>query len=976
MTKENTIWWRGTRIRDELLETSGMVANIQMSLSGVAYGVAGKFPAYRSVEYFGEITHPSPSLVRIAADVAMRLGGRGGQAPSAKPVWRFDQGMGGGKSHALVALYHLASDPAGFAKTDLGSQVFSEASKMVGSGAIDPHLGDPIVVVLPGDQMDPDRPDPEVFGGALTLWERFLFRLYEGDHERWVADKDSISYTEALQRVGRPVLILFDEVMHYVRAVTRSGPTERALEDQAFLVKIMRDTNEVDNCVAVMVMIDSTKDPIALSEFGEKCRRELEEEADRGEVRGDAVTSPSDFASIIRRRLFSELPSSKEISATAARFEEAARDAAWNKEIFAKMRGLGDGDFASLVNRSYPFHPALIHLAEQEWSQIAGFQRVRSTIRVFAATVYAHLRRIAESNGITVEELQSDPTRATDAVWVPELIGPGDIVLSDPDVREALLDSGLIVDNKTAQNYRQVIATDIVDESDASGNARHIDIESAQNPSRSVNPRAAERIATATLLYSLTDRPQGGQGASVPEALAAAFVPDLAFGYGDAEVVLEALKDPLGGLASLEWIPGKGGQPARLYLSTKKTYGMFFRDALNAVTEADRDAVLAERARSLALSSSGPFDTVIFVERPTETASALETIKAASFDQPRKNRLIVLDPRVFSLLNGADDDTRAAIKAAMGLGADRLPVNWASSAVFAVVNTYRRRTAQIAAREFLAAQRVAAREAVRADPDLKAQVQEDVEQKSREFDKQLRAAFQHVVWLADLGNGERGWGEHRFDGDLESALNGSHVWKVLQLHEKAFGVGEFTSTALLHNLRDGDFGKPLSELRDDFWRLPRLALLPGGESDLRSALWSALQKGDVYIAGSDGQVREAKYAGEINLASDGLRLMRQLDEAEDVPDGGDVSEQHEEILVDTSPVRSREKQVSVSGTLVVKPENRDLLRLALDSLKNAIDDGDVSWLQLSIKTTVSEDRAEEIASRSHDAGLTSHTQDL
>ena len=111
MTTKPKPWWHELRLRDELVDTSGTIADIQMSLRAVAYASAGDYPLYHSVDYFGAITHPSPSLRRIGADIAVRLGGHGGQAAAARPVWRFDQGMGGGKSHALVALWHMATNP-------------------------------------------------------------------------------------------------------------------------------------------------------------------------------------------------------------------------------------------------------------------------------------------------------------------------------------------------------------------------------------------------------------------------------------------------------------------------------------------------------------------------------------------------------------------------------------------------------------------------------------------------------------------------------------------------------------------------------------------------------------------------------------------------------------------------------------------------------------------------------------------------
>ena len=208
----------------------------------------------------------------------------------------------------------------------------------------------------------------------------------------------------------------------------------------------------------------------------------------------------------------------------------------------------------------------------------------------------------------------------------------------------------------------------------------------------------------------------------------------------------------------------------------------------------------------------------------------------------------------------------------MGLGSNKLAVNWASSAVFAVVNTHRRRNALIAATVYLAAKRVASRQSVKNDPDLKVQAGEELIRAARDFEKQVRAAYQHIVWLADVGNGQRGWADHRFEGDLETALNGSHVWKVLEATEKAFGIGQFTAKALCHILQDSDYGKPLSELRDDFWRVPRLPLLPNGEQDLREAIWQALRTEKLIIVDSDGIPREAHSSSDLNLSSDIQRL--------------------------------------------------------------------------------------------------------
>ena len=70
------------------------------------------------------------------------------------------------------------------------------------------------------------------------------------------------------------------------------------------------------------------------------------------------------------------------------------------------------------------------------------------------------------------------------------------------------------------------------------------------------------------------------------------------------------------------------------------------------------------------------------------------------------------------------------------------------------------------------------------------------------------------------------------------------MWAKLIEEGKAVGVGTFRSRALLVNLRDDDYGRPLDELRDLFWSSPRLPLLPGGEQDLKEAIFEAVSKGD------------------------------------------------------------------------------------------------------------------------------------
>ena len=433
------------------------------------------------------------------ARVAVRLGVEGSTQTAA--VWRLDQAMGGGKSHGLIGLWHLAAHPTELAPTDLGREVFAATRGIAGDGNVRPDLGKPVCVVLDCDNTTASAED---FGPARLLGERFLWRLFDKDGHRYDQFKEHITskkhLAEALRSTGRPVLILVDEIMDYIRLAAANDP-DGALREMAFLRALLDVVNDVPNCAVVVVMIASDQDDMALNEAGVQCQTELEALLTRN-GRTTAVTGGGDFAEIIQRRLFERLPSRTETDRVADRFLDHMRGP-WATKVFEKLSGSSGPAFRDAVARCYPFHPSLIALAENEWAQHAGFQRVRSTIRLFASTAYEQSRRAAAGD------------------WCPELIDSGDLPLQSHQVRDSLLSSGLVADHRTLSNLREVASVDIVDQHNPDrGVARRLD-KARTEGWRNDNQRAAERMATALFVRSLCPRANGARGATEPELHAA-----------------------------------------------------------------------------------------------------------------------------------------------------------------------------------------------------------------------------------------------------------------------------------------------------------------------------------------------------------------------------------------------------------------------------------------------------------------------
>ena len=973
MTNTIAPWWDVIHLRDEVKASDGAIDDVQMSLHDAVFGTegvgAGRTP-YADAGYYGDITHPTGSLVEFMARIAVRLGVPGSTQTSA--LWRLDQAMGGGKSHGLIGLWHLAAHPEELSRTDLGKQVLSTAESIAGRGNVHSDLGNPICVVLDCDNTTAAEED---FGPAKRLGERFLWRLFDKDGHRYDAFKAHITskakMAEALSSTGRPVLILIDEIMDYVRVAAASDP-DGAVLDMAFLRVLLDVVNDVANCVAVVVMIASDKDNMAMNREGEKHRAELEDLLTRN-ARTTAVTGGGDFAEIIQRRLFNTRPPVEATDATAERFLTGMRGA-WKTKVFKKLGDYRESDFRRRVQRCYPFHPDLIALAEDEWAQHAGFQRVRSIIRVFASAAHEQSRRGAAGE------------------WAPELIDSGDLPLQSNLLKDALLNSGLVADDKTQANLREVASVDIIDQHNPErGAARRLDTLRDEGWSRH-NPRAAERMATALFLRSLCPRANGARGATEAELHAASFVPGGGYGTGDAEAVAAQLLETDEGVASVDVLPGRGGAARRWVFETRKTLAMLTRAEKKTVSDADRDKAVTDRAFEIA--SSGPFGSIVKVDggevpaTGATTEACIGVLEQAGIDDKHQTRLVVLDSRWFSLFNGDDEATREATAAAMGTGPNPMSVQWASSAVFACANTAVRRQARGLAAEWLARERVALLPAVQADEDMKRRARDEAAEAKKRLDNMVRQCYKHIVYLAPKGEFNRDREFLRIRKDTQSALSGADVWGELREERKAFRLGEFDRTVLLHNLRDNDYGRPLSEIRDSFWSNPHKPLLPSGASELRDALYAAIKSDDVELVGPSGEVYQAHTSGDINLSLDSIRIQRAVCPTCGKPsrecEGHPTCEKCHKPLDDCICVKTRPGpepppppgptkrhwQITLNINTALQPEvpYEELVHL-LRELTNRIDDGIVQHINQTTQVTITgeQDAAETIKALAEDA---------
>ncbi|HWG00824.1 MAG TPA: hypothetical protein VG164_03105, partial [Trebonia sp.] len=214
-----------------------------------------------------------------------------------------------------------------------------------------------------------------------------------------------------------------------------------------------------------------------------------------------------------------------------------------------------------------------------------------------------------------------------------------------------------------------------------------------------------------------------------------------------------------------------------------------------------------------------------------------------------------------------------------------------------------------------------------------------------------------------------------------------------------FDVSALDAKALLHNLNDGDYERPLDEVRDLFWSAPRMPLLPGGDSDLQRAIFQALEAGSLRLVGADGLDRVVTRPGEIGVGQSSLRLAKPKaagdaaggtgnDSTAKTGSGGSDSSgsgtsgagSGSGSTTDTSEsggdggdgdAAAGEQELAFTlMTSLTDDTKRDSVRMLLRDLTNVVDEGKASYAQLMVKVIVDTSVADGIADDIRATGAT------
>ena len=388
---------------------------------------------YRDPVEFFRRTYLTESLNKLLVGGIERLAGWGGD-----PVVQLQTNFGGGKTHSMLALYHLFSGvrPASLPGVE---------SLLTDSGATE--LPSVRRVVLVGNKISPGNPVTKKDGTVVrTLWGEIAWELGGSEaYARIAADDERASnpgdrLRELFNDYG-PCLILIDEWVAYARqlhddADLPGGDFETHFTFAQALTEAARAS---DNCLLLISLpaSDGASSPQLQADDvevggirGRDALERLRNVIGRVESSWRPATAEEGFE-IVRRRLFEPIAGPDEYKArdvTARAFSEL-----YNSDRDEFPLECRQADYERRIQTAYPIHPEIFDRLYEDWSTLVNFQRTRGVLRLMAAVIHS-LWEVGDRSPLILPStipiddvrVQTELTRYLSDNWTPIIAGDVD----------------------------------------------------------------------------------------------------------------------------------------------------------------------------------------------------------------------------------------------------------------------------------------------------------------------------------------------------------------------------------------------------------------------------------------------------------------------------------------------------------------------------------------------------------------------
>ncbi len=486
-------WREVAHPHKDVLEGSFKQSEFAADISQVHAGTAP--PEYQDAEMFFARTFITEGMRLLLQSVAERLSGRGGD-----PVIQLQTAFGGGKTHTLLAVYHLASRQCATEKL-AGIPPILDAAGVA-------SLPQARVAVIDGIKFSPSLPRTHAGTTVNTLWGDLAVQLLGAEGYALLAEADQAGtspgkdvLTTLLQRAA-PCVVLLDELVAYVRQLEpgKSYPGGTFDSNITFIQALTEAMKGVPNAILLASLPQSETESAGTQ--GQRALDVLEKYFGRVESVWKPVAAEEAFE-IVRRRLFDTVGDPAQVRATARAFGKLYRQ---NPTKFPTEAQ--EARYEERIQNAYPIHPEVFDRLYEDWSTLDKFQRTRGVLQYMAIVIH----RLWNSN-------DKDP-----------IIMPGSLPLDDAVVRSKSI-------HYLPNGWEPVIEREIDGPRSAAG-----DIDGHDTRFGSV--QAARRVARTIFLGSApSNAAQAVRGIRAEGILLGAVQPGQA--VGTFEDVIKRLRDRL-----------------------------------------------------------------------------------------------------------------------------------------------------------------------------------------------------------------------------------------------------------------------------------------------------------------------------------------------------------------------------------------------------------------------------------------------
>ena len=366
-------WREIARPHRDVLEGTFQQSEFAADISQVANGKASL--EYQDAKQFFARTFITEGMKLLLMSVARRLAGLGGD-----PVIQLQTAFGGGKTHTMLAVYHLATREVSTSELEGIPPILDEV------GVTD--LPRAKVAVLDGISLSPSQELVKQSGQKVTtLWGELAFQLLgqeglemiQSAHEEGTSPGKELMI-QLLERAA-PCVILMDELVAYLRQfepsrVYRAGTFDSNL---TFIQALTEAMKAVPNALLLASLPESELE--VGGTMGKRALESLEKYFARVESVWKPVATEEAFE-IVRRRLFETAGDRDRIEETCREFVELYKSHSSKFPHETQNHHY----FERLCN-SYPIHPEVFDRLYEDWSTLDKFQRTRGVLQYMAIVI-------------------------------------------------------------------------------------------------------------------------------------------------------------------------------------------------------------------------------------------------------------------------------------------------------------------------------------------------------------------------------------------------------------------------------------------------------------------------------------------------------------------------------------------------------------------------------------------------------------